>query len=128
MDGRHTQDRITGACVFLDNHTRYSYSHLQTSIDNVQTLEAKQGFEQHSGTNGVNIKAYHADNGIFATQGFCNQIQSSNQKISYCAVGAHHQNGIVERHSGILTHGACTNLLHDPIVTVRESTKILQSF
>ena len=112
MDGRHTRDRITGACVFLDNHTRYSYSHLQTSIDNEQTLEAKQGFEQHSAASGVDIKAYHADNGIFATQGFRNQVQTSNQKISYCAVGAHHQNGIVERHIGILTHGARTNLLH----------------
>jgi hypothetical protein len=112
MDGRHTRDRITGACVFLDNHTRYSYSHLQTSIDNEQTLEAKQGFEQHASSNDINIKAYHADNGIFATQAFRDDIQSSSQKISYCAVGAHHQNGIVERHIGILTHGARTNLLH----------------
>ena len=112
MDGRHTKDRITGACVFIDNHTRYSYTHLQTSIDGLQTLAAKHGFEQHSDACGVSIKAYHADNGIFAEQSFRNEVQSNHQKISYCAVGAHHQNGIVERHIGTLTQGARTSLLH----------------
>jgi hypothetical protein len=112
MDGHHTRERINGACVFVDNHTRYSYSHLQTSIDNEQTMAAKQGYEQHAESHGVTVKAYHADNGIFATQGFRDTVQASQQQISYCAVGAHHQNGIVERHIGILTHGARTNLLH----------------
>ena len=112
MDGRHTKDRITGACVFIDNHTRYSYTHLQTSIDGEQTLAAKQGFEQHAHSCGVNINAYHADNGIFAEKSFRDEVQSSQQRITFCAVGAHHQNGIVERHIGILTHGSRTGLLH----------------
>ena len=112
MDGRHTKDRITGACIFIDNHTRYSYTHLQTSIDGEQTLAAKQGFEQHSDSCGVNIKSYHANNGIFAEKSFCDEVQAAHQRITYCAVGAHHQNGIVERHIGILTHGAQTGVLH----------------
>jgi hypothetical protein len=112
MDGRHTRDRISGGCVFIDNDSRYSYTHLQTSIDGVQTLEAKQGFEHHANTNGVAIKSYHADNGIFAEKFFRDQVQADGQRISYCAVGAHHQNGIIERHIGTLTHGARTNLLH----------------
>ena len=112
MDGRHTRDRISGGCVFIDNDSRYSYTHLQSSIDGDQTLEAKQGFEYHSHTHGVTIKSYHADNGIFAEKLFRDQVQADEQSISYCAVGTHHQNGIVERHIGTLTHGARTNLLH----------------
>ena len=112
MDGRHTKDRITGACVFIDNHTNYSYSHLQTSIDGAQTIAAKRGFEQHANNCGVSIAAYHADNGIFAEQSFRDEVQSSHQRISFCAVGAHHQNGIVERHIGTLTQGSRTTLLH----------------
>jgi hypothetical protein len=112
MDGRHTRDRVTGGCIFIDNDTRYSYTHLQTSIDNEQTLAAKQGFEHHAQTNGVQIKSYHADNGIFAEKGFRDQVQADGQSISFCAVGAHHQNGIIERHIGTLTQGARTNLLH----------------
>ena len=112
MDGCHTKDRIIGACVFLDDCTRYSYTHLQTSIDGDQTLKAKQGFEQHSASFGVKIKAYHADNGIFAERSFRDEIEISEQKITFCGVGAHHQNGIVEIHIGILTLGTRTNLLH----------------
>ena len=112
MDGRHTRERITGACVFIDNATRYSYTHLQTSLDGDQTVAAKNGFEYHSQTCGVNIDSYHADNGIFAEKKFRDQVAEDAQTISYCAVGAHHQNGIVERHIGLLTQGARTNLLY----------------
>jgi hypothetical protein len=68
--------------------------------------------KQHAESCGVTVKAYHADNGIFAEQLFRDEVNSSQQRISFCAVGAHHQNGIVERHIGTLTQGARTSLLH----------------
>ena len=77
IDGRHTKDRIIRACVFLDNYTYYSHTHLQTSIDGDQTLEAKQVFEQHSTSFGDTIKAYHADNGFFAERSFRDEIKIS---------------------------------------------------
>ena len=80
----------------------YGYTHLQTSIDIDQTLAVKYGIEYHASTCGVAINSYHADNDIFAEKGFQDQVQTDGQSISYCAVGAHHQNGIVERH--IATH------------------------
>ena len=112
LDGRHTRDRINSACVFVDHASSYSYSHMQTSIDNDQTIAAKKAYECLADTCGVAVKSYHADNGIFAEQAFRDEVSDSNQKITYCAVGAHHQNGIVERHIGMLTLGARTNLLH----------------
>ena len=112
MDGRHTRSRINSGCVFIDNHTGYSYTHLQTSVDNEQTVAAKHGFELLAKTHDVDIKSFHADNGIFAEKQFRDAVDDDGQTISYCAVGAHHQNGIVERHVGTLTHGARTNLLH----------------
>jgi hypothetical protein len=112
LDGRHTRDRINSGCVFFDHYSGYSYTHLQTSVDNDQTLAAKLGFERLAASHGVDIKAFHADNGIFAEKVFRDDVSNSNQTISYCAVGAHHQNGLVERHIGTLTHGARTNLLH----------------
>lgn len=70
MDGRHTKERIHGGCCFIDNHSKYSYTHLQTSIDIDQTLEAKHGFEHHAATCGVvEVSSYHADNDIFAEKG-----------------------------------------------------------
>ena len=112
MDGRHTLDRINSVCVFIDHVTKLSYSHMQTSVSNEQTVMAKVAFEQFAATNDVSIEAYHADNGIFAEKVFRDAVQASNQSISFCAVGAHHQNGIIERHILELTYGARTNLLH----------------
>ena len=60
----------------------------------------------------MNIEKYRADNGIFADKGFKDEVYQSNQTISYCGVGAHHQSGIIERYIGLLTAGARINLLH----------------
>ena len=114
MDVRHTKDCIVGgSCIFLDHSTGPSYTHLQTSIDNKQTVLAKQGYEQFAESHRVKVKSFRADNGIFAEKAFCDNVcANNNQKITYCAVGAHHQNGLVERHIGKLTQGSRTNLLH----------------
>jgi hypothetical protein len=112
LDGRHTRDRINSACVFYDHASGFSYSHMQTSVDNQQTIQAKHAFEAFATSHGIDVKAYHADNGIFAEQPFRDEVDLSNQKITYCGVGAHHQNGIVERHIQTLTLGCRTNLLH----------------
>ena len=37
------------------------------------------------------------DNGIFKANAFVKHIHESNQKIRYCGVNAHHQNGVAER-------------------------------
>lgn len=112
MDGKHTRARINSVCVFIDHVSGNRYSHFQTSVDNLQTLEAKAAYEKYAHDHGVKISHYHTDNGIFAEKAFRNAVDNSNQTISYCAVGAHHQNGIAECRIGILTHGARTKLLH----------------
>ena len=66
-----------------------------TSCDIEQNINAKVSFEKLASTYGVTVKQYHADNGIFACKGFRDVITESNQKITFCGVGAHHQNGIV---------------------------------
>ena len=58
------------------------------------------------------MKHYHADNGTFACKGFRDAVSAANQKITFCGVGAHHQNGIVENMIGLLTRSSRTNLLH----------------
>ena len=41
IDGRHTRQRIAAGCVFVDHASRLSYTHLQTSVDNEQTIDDK---------------------------------------------------------------------------------------
>ena len=54
----------------------------------------------------------HADNGIFANNTFLKSINKKDQKITFCAVGAHHQNGIIENKNKMLTLSGRTLLLH----------------
>ena len=112
IDGRHSKARITAGCVFIDHASRFSYTHLQTSVDNEQTIEAKLGYERYAKSFGVTLKAFHSDNGVFAEKAFLDQLDDAGQSITFCAVGAHHQNGLVEREIRTLTEGARSNLLH----------------
>ena len=98
ISGRHTNTRVCGATGFFDNSSGYSFSSLQTSLDGDQTLSAKHSFESHAASCGVKIKKYRADNGRFAEKSFRDDVKRAQQHIDFCAVGAHHQNGIIERH------------------------------
>ena len=68
-----------------------------------ESLLVKSSFERHANEGGITISSYCANNGQFADSGFQQAVKDSNQKITYCAVGAHHQNEIVERRIKELT-------------------------
>ena len=112
MSGFLTNMRIWGSTVFVDHVSDYVYVALMRNLTLDETLLAKTSFERHAQNGGVRIKAYRADNGRFADQGFRDALNECNQKITFCAVGAHHQNGIVERRIKELTLIARTLLLH----------------
>jgi hypothetical protein len=76
------------------------------------TLEAKAGYERHANTYGITVDSYRADNGRFAEEDFRNEVKRCLQTISFCGVGAHHQNGLVERVIKDLTLTTRTLLLH----------------
>ena len=112
QDGRHGLARIQGATVYVDNDSGFGYSHFQTSLDLEQTIDSKHAFESVADSYGVSIKKYLADNGIFAKKGFKDAVAMGNQSIRFCAVSAHHQNGIVERKIQSWTNDSRTLLIH----------------
>ena len=78
------------------------------------TLEAKEAFESASAERGVIIKGYHADSRryvehVFKDDCHCNEKM---QRLTFCGVGAHHQNGIAEAKTKQLTLAFRTMLLH----------------
>jgi len=77
-----------------------------------ETLKSKLAFEKFALSHGVHIKHYHADNGRFKDTLFTRDIEEKGQTISYCGVGAHHQNGIAEKRIGDLQRTATALLLH----------------
>ena len=110
--GHLTAARIWAATIFLDHYTRHIYVHLMRDQSQDSTLEAKAAYERHANTFGVDVKAYRADNGRFAEAKFWEEVKRCLQEITYCGVGAHHQNGAVERAIKDLTLITRTLLLH----------------
>ncbi len=76
-----------------------------------ETLKSKLAFEKFALSHGVHIKHYHADNGRFKDNLFIKSIEDKGQTISFCGVGAHHQNGIAEKRIGDLQRRATALLL-----------------
>ena len=77
-----------------------------------ETLLAKSAMEKVMAQAGRTVKNYHADNGRFSDNGFIGAVNGKDQKITFCGVGAHQQNGIIENKNKILTTGGRTLLLH----------------
>jgi hypothetical protein len=103
MAGFLTNLRIWAALIFDDHYLDYVYVALMRNLILDESLLANFSFEQHANEGGITISSYCADNGQFADSGLQQAVKDSNQKITYCAVGAHHQNGIVERRIKDLT-------------------------
>ena len=112
MSGRLTNLRVMGATVFVDHYSDHVYIYLMKDLTLSETLMAKHAYERFLASLGIDSKAYHADNGCFADKGFWDDCLSSNQMITFCGVGSHHQNGIAEQKIKDITLGAWTLLLH----------------
>ena len=112
VSGRLTSARIWAATIFLDHFSRHVHVHLMRDQTQASTLEAKAGYERHANTFGITVNSYRADNGRFAEEDFREEVKRCLQTITFCGVGAHHQNGLAERVIKDLTLTTRTLLLH----------------
>jgi hypothetical protein len=111
MSGHLTNLRIMAATVFVDHFSDHVYVYLMKYLTLSETLLAKHAYEPLLALLGVESKVYHADNGCFADKGFREDCTSSNQMITFCGVGSHHQNCMAERKIKDITLGGQTLLL-----------------
>ena len=112
MSGFLTSDRFWAATFFVDHATSYMYTHLQRGQTLIESIEAKAAYERMAATFGIRVKKFHTDNEIFAEEDFRSNVLDNNQKIIYCGVRAHFQNGISEAAIKQLTEKTRTMLIH----------------
>jgi Reverse transcriptase (RNA-dependent DNA polymerase)/GAG-pre-integrase domain len=112
LKGKPTSLRYRVATVFVDYYSGLSYVHLQSSTSSKETLEAKFEFEKYARTHGVTIRHYHADNGRFSDNDWRDDILYRGQRLTFCGVGAHHQNGRAEKRIRDIQDLARTSLIH----------------
>ena len=96
MAGFLTNSHIWRDTIFVDHQSNYVFVHLMRDLTLDKALLAKTFFERHAAKGGITIKAYRADNGCFADNGFKDSVLESNHCITYFEFGAHHQNVIVK--------------------------------
>ena len=96
MKGKLTRRRYKYATVFVNQYSRFTYIHLQSSLSSAETIEAKERFETKVKESGVNIEHYHADNGRFVDNAFRAHLKEG-QSLTFCGINAHWQNGVAER-------------------------------
>ena len=77
-----------------------------------ELLKSKGEFETFAARYNIKIKSYRADNGVYAASTFKIACDTLHQKLSFCAVGLHQQNGKAERSIGMIQTTARTILLH----------------
>ena len=97
------------------------------------TVRSKRLWERQAYTHGVKIRSYHSDNGIFQSNEFKDALTSQHQTISdqpirFSGVGAHHQNGIVERAIRTITELSRAMLIHSALHWPAETNEDLWPF
>ena len=98
--------------MFVDHATDFMYVHMHQHLTTDKTIDAKHAFERLAAQHGVQILHYHCDNGRFVDKAFVDDVRAGHQTITFCGVGAHHQNGVAERRIRDITENARTSLRH----------------
>ncbi len=113
--GTPSTDRYHAGTLFVDHASRYLHFTPHLSTGSKEALQAKHSFELLAFQHNHSIKCYHTDLGIFASNDFCLSYTQQKQRMKFCGVNAHHQNGIAERHICSITECARTMLIHTMI-------------
>jgi hypothetical protein len=96
----------------VGHYSRLQFVHLQVDDTSAETILAKQAFKKYAAEHGVRIQHYHGDNRHFADNAFKQACENNGQRLTFCGVNAHFQNGIAERAICDLCKSARKQLLH----------------
>ena len=105
-------DMFSGGCVFIDHASGYVIIKQQVAIKATETVKAKITFEREAQSQGLVIKGYHTDNGIFNASDFMEDMLNNQKKIKFRRAGASYQNGAAERAIKTLVTMSRTMLMH----------------
>lgn len=88
---------FSGGTIFSDHFSNKIWVFNQVSLRAGETLLGKRQLEREAASNGVKIKEYHSDNGVFVSDQFRADILRKEQMLKLSGVGSQHQNGKAER-------------------------------
>ena len=86
----------TCGSLFVDHVSRKIFNFPQYSTNASETVWSTQRPASMARDDGITIKSFHVDNGIFAKSEFKDYCERNRMKFSFCGVGAKHQNSVAE--------------------------------
>ena len=111
--GKEKDDvRYTGGTLLVDHYSAYTHVGNQVSLGTGETISVKHDFEYFARLHGVQVKKYRADNHPFDSQEFRDDLALHEQGFELSGVGAHHQNGVVERSVQTISTWARAMMMH----------------
>ena len=105
-------DKFRGGTIAVDHSSTKIWVEHQVSLRAGETLRSKHIIERDFYKHRYTVKRYHSDNGVFRSNEFQHDLKLHGQLIDFSGVGAHHQNGIAEKHIRDITESTRTRLLH----------------
>ena len=96
----------------------------QLAINVTETVKAKLTFERETQSQGVVIKGYHTDNGIFNALYFMEYLLKKQQEISFSGAGTSHQNGAAERAIKTVVSTESFILMQDWMICNKDTSSI----
>ena len=97
----------------------------QLTINDTETAKTKLTFEREAQIQGVVIKGYHTDNGIFNESEFMEELLKKHQKIRFSGAGASYKNGAAERAIKTVVNMARTTLIHSTLICPEENCLLI---
>ena len=112
--GKESSDKkYHNGCLFVDHGTAYTFVGLQVGTTSTETLACKEQFESLARSHGVTIQEYLTDRDkAFTSKEYTEHLRVFHQIARYANTGAHHSNGLAERHIGIVLSIARAMLHH----------------
>jgi len=110
--GTPTNKTYKYSTFWIDHYSKFVYVTMHATKRAEDLLQSKLEFEDFASRYGVSISHIRADNGAYTAKILDHDCRKKLQTLSFCAVGAHWQNGVAERFIGTLVTRARTILLH----------------
>lgn len=112
FSGKSTKKMVNTFTLFVDEVSKKTFFEFHHGALADVSIKTKQNVERDAFVEGLTFKRLRAYNGIYKSKAFENHVLESKQSLSFCEVGAHHQNGMAERSIRTVFELAWTALLH----------------
>ena len=109
---RVTSQTYKGGTIFCDAATGRIKSYCQSSFTAEETIQSKLLFEAQAQGDGVTVKSYSSDNGVYQSKDFMNELIKKGQGVRRSGVGGHHHNGVAECAIKNVSRTARTIMIH----------------